>query len=249
MFDRELFYTKIPALNGLLEYAEVMESTSDRALELGQAGSPSGTLVMAERQTKGRGRRGSRWACPEGEGLLFSLVLDPDVGKELWSRFALVAGLAVAEVIEGFGLEAGIKWPNDVWIGEKKCAGILVEGAADRLVIGIGLNVSVRSFPAELEATSLLLEGVPKPSREEILAGVVQGIFRWGSLVGGGYEKVIAEVQKRLVFRNQLVRMLWQGEPCEGVVRGLNDEGHLLVEMNGVVQAVVQADEIRSVQS
>ncbi|GAA5495603.1 bifunctional ligase/repressor BirA [Rubritalea halochordaticola] len=248
MFDRELFYTKIPALNGLLEYAEVMESTSDRALELGQAGAPSGTLVLSERQTKGRGRRGNRWACPEGEGLLFSLVLDPDVGKELWSRFALVAGLAVAEVIEGFGLEAGIKWPNDVWIGKKKCAGILVEGAADRLVIGIGLNVSVQSFPAELEATSLLLEGVPKPSREEILAGVVQGIFRWGSLAGAGYEKVIAEVQKRLVFRNQLVRMLWKGEPCEGVVRGLNDEGHLLVEMNGVVQAVVQADEIRSVQ-
>lgn len=249
MFDSDDFYAKIPALRSLLEYSEVIDSTSDRALELGKEGAPSGTLVLAERQTKGRGRRGSSWSCPPGEGLLFSLVLDPDVGKELWSRFALISGLAVAEVLERYGLAPGIKWPNDVWIGRRKCAGILVEGAGDRLVVGIGLNVSVQSFPEGLAATSLVLEGVLQPSREEILAGIVQGVFRWGSLAGPGFEKVIAEVQKRLVFRNESVRMLRGGKPCEGIVRGLSADGYLMVEMAGEMQTVVQADEIRSVQS
>jgi len=112
MFDVGKFESLMPSLEGMIEYEVVMESTSDRALELARSGAPSGTLVLAEEQTKGRGRRDSRWVCGHGEGLLFSIILEPSVDIRYWSRFSLVAGVAIADAIERRGLDVWLKWPN-----------------------------------------------------------------------------------------------------------------------------------------
>src|SRR6478735_9128147 len=92
---------------------ESVESTNDEVRILAQTGAPDGLVVLAERQTAGRGRRGAAWFSQAGESLAFSVLLRPDEPKALWPRLALAAGLAVTEAVESFGTQPGIKWPND----------------------------------------------------------------------------------------------------------------------------------------
>src|SRR5512134_2109839 len=145
---------------------ETAGSTNDELRALAAAGSPDGLVLLALQQTAGRGRRGAAWFCPAGESLAFSILVRPAEPKALWPRLALAAGLAVAEAAESFGPPAGIKWPNDVWIGRRKVAGILVEAGPDFAIVGIGLNVHTTSFPAEVSeiATSLrIASGLETP--------------------------------------------------------------------------------------
>lgn len=250
MFNSSEFLSKLPMLNGLFHYANALESSSDSAAELVRSGAPSGTLVLTESQTKGRGRGGNTWSCPRGEGLLFSLVLEPDIERSHWPRLALATGLAVAQAVETLGVEAKIKWPNDVWIGGKKCAGVLVEGCGDRVIVGVGINVSVRDFPADLKdsATSLALEGVELISREALLADVVKGIFRWGSRCGDDFSAVVDAVNGYCGLHGEMIQLRRESTLQTGMMFGLNKDGHLLLEKDGVVEQIAQADEVRKLR-
>ncbi len=124
------------------------DSTNARARELAAAGAPHGTVVTAAEQSAGRGRQGRTWVAPAGRALLCSVLLrDPP------RLLPLAAGVAVAEVV---GEQASVKWPNDVLLGGRKVAGILVEWRPQQswAVVGIGLNVAVEEFPAELRSTA-----------------------------------------------------------------------------------------------
>ncbi|HEV2811853.1 MAG TPA: biotin--[acetyl-CoA-carboxylase] ligase [Solirubrobacteraceae bacterium] len=147
------------------------DSTSTRARELALAGAPHGTLVTAAEQSAGRGRQGRTWSAPPGRSLLMSLVL-----REPPTLLPLAAAVAVAEIC---GPDAAIKWPNDVLIGGRKAAGILVEGRPFEgwAVLGIGLNVAVRpeDLPEELRATATGLGGEPadvEPALARLLAAL-----------------------------------------------------------------------------
>lgn len=249
MFDVGKLERLMPGFSGLVEYSEVMASTSDRALDLARGGAVSGTLVLAEEQTKGRGRRDGRWFCGRGEGLLFSVVLEPDVGVEYWGQFGLVAGVAVAEALEACGVDVWLKWPNDIWLAGGKCAGVLVEVAGGRVVVGIGVNLSSVDFPEEVrgKASSVLAEGGVVGSREEILASILQRLLVWGSRVGGGFSDVVREVEKRSLLTGRMVRLVSGGEALEGRVVGLSELGGLLVDSGGVLRDVFEGHGIKVV--
>jgi BirA family biotin operon repressor/biotin-[acetyl-CoA-carboxylase] ligase len=135
-----------------IDFYESIGSTSDRALEVGSQGEARlPLLVLAERQTAGRGRGANRWWSDQG-ALTFSLVLEAPSDRlppQRWPQVALVAGLAVCEALQTFAprAELRVKWPNDVYLGERKICGILSEsipGWRDRLVVGVGVNVNNR---------------------------------------------------------------------------------------------------------
>lgn len=137
------------------------ESTNDRARELAEAGAPHGTVVTAAEQTAGRGRQGRAWTAPPGKALLYSAILRPLDERHL--MLPLAVPIAVCEAAEELrrGLACRIKWPNDVWVGERKLAGVLIEARHQDgwAVIGVGLNIDIRSeeFPPALRETATSL--------------------------------------------------------------------------------------------
>jgi BirA family biotin operon repressor/biotin-[acetyl-CoA-carboxylase] ligase len=194
------------------------DSTSERAKALAAAGAPHGTLVTADEQQAGRGRQGRVWTAPPGSAVLMSLVL-----RELDERLPLTSAVAVCEALP---VEAGIKWPNDVWIERRKVAGILVEGRPQEgwAVLGIGLNVTTESFPAELadSATSLRLAGI-ETTPERLLPDLLASLSRW---LCAPPESVLAAWRDRDALKGQRVR--WSDG--EGIADGIDDSGALLVE-------------------
>jgi BirA family biotin operon repressor/biotin-[acetyl-CoA-carboxylase] ligase len=197
-------------------------STNARARELAAAGAPNGTLVTAAEQSAGRGRQGRAWTAPAGRALLCSvLVRDPP------ALLPLAAGVAVAEVVaEVVGSEAQLKWPNDVLVGGRKVAGILVEGRPQEgwAVVGIGLNVAVRGadFPAELRETAGTL-GLEPDAIEPTLSALLSRLERWVAADAG---ELVDAVRARDALLGRPVR--WAGG--QGVGAGIDAGGRLLVE-------------------
>ena len=196
------------------------DSTNERAKELADAGALHGTLVTADEQSAGRGRQGRAWTAPPGSAVLMSLVL-----RELDERHALLPLAAAVAVCEALPVDAAIKWPNDVWIGRRKVAGILVEGRPQEgwAALGIGINVSTDSFPAELAdiATSLQLAG-HATTAEAILTELLGALDRWIEAPPGA---VLEAWRSRDALKGERVR--WSGG--EGIADGIDDSGALVV--------------------
>jgi BirA family biotin operon repressor/biotin-[acetyl-CoA-carboxylase] ligase len=194
------------------------DSTNERARELASRGAPHGTLVTADEQTTGRGRQGRAWIASRGSAVLMSLVL-----RRINGALPLAAAVAVCEALP---LRALVKWPNDIWIGRRKVAGILVEGRPLEGwgVLGIGVNVSSVDFPAELEdiATSLRREGL-NSSKEAVLASLLVSLDRW---LERPMPEVLAAWRMRDALRGEAVH--WPGG--SGQAAGVDDSGALLVD-------------------
>ena len=188
----------------------VTDSTNERAKELATAGTAHGTLVTAHEQTAGRGRQGREWVAPPRSSVLTSLVL-----REFDPLLPLRAAVAVADTV---GSEE-IKWPNDVWLGGLKVAGILVEGrpAEGWAVLGIGVNVQPVEFPADLHAVAL----DDGRSVEEVLRALLDFLERWLRA-----DDVLRAWRQRDALRGRDVS--W-GEGS-GVAAGIDDSGALLVD-------------------
>ena len=198
------------------------DSTNERAKKLADAGAVHGTLVTAGEQSAGRGRQGRAWTAPPGSAVLMSLIL-----RDLDERHALLPLAAAVAVCEALPVDAAIKWPNDVWIGRRKIAGILVEGRPQEgwAVLGIGLNVDIDTgeFPAELRdsATSLLIEEGAPPV-ETMLDAIVDHLDTW---IGAPPESVLEAWRSRDALKGERVR--WSGG--EGIADGIDDSGALVV--------------------
>jgi BirA family biotin operon repressor/biotin-[acetyl-CoA-carboxylase] ligase len=206
----------------------VIDSTNARARELALAGAPDGTVVTAADQTAGRGRQGRTWTAPAGRALLMSAIV-----RDLSRRDALLplaVPVAVAEACDEFaGGRCEIKWPNDVWAGGRKLAGILLEGRPQEgwAVIGVGLNVgtTAEEFPVELRelATSIAIAGGSDPGVEVVLEAVLAALDeRLGDKEGA----ILAAWRERDVLAGREVR--WNGG--EGAAAGVDDSGALLVD-------------------
>lgn len=177
-----------------VEYYDELPSTNDRALELARADAPHGTVVVAEYQSAGRGRRGTHWSAPVGSSILASLILRPE--KHLSPHvLAIYSGAIVASALDILGISAKVKWPNDIMVNDLKVAGILIETTGDAVVIGIGINHNVPddAFPPDLHypAGSLTQLGYPSP---------IELIFA----------KVIKELQQNLplAYEERLLKLL-----------------------------------------
>jgi len=164
---REGLCTKVFGKKNII-YLKETDSTNTRAKELAAQGAPEGTLIIAEKQTKGRGRRGRNWFSPPGGGIYFSLILRPTISPTETPRITLMTAVVLAEtLISLMKLKLRIKWPNDILVNGKKLAGILTEistemDAVNYIVVGLGMNVNTRfeNFPSEIKknATSILIE-------------------------------------------------------------------------------------------
>jgi BirA family biotin operon repressor/biotin-[acetyl-CoA-carboxylase] ligase len=230
-----------------LDFREATGSTNDDVREAARAGSPSGLVVVAERQQSGRGRRGAAWICPPGEGLAFSVLLRPPEPKALWPRLSLATGLAVAEGLDRHGVAAEVKWPNDVWIAGKKIAGILVEAGDDFVVVGIGINVGVTEFPEALEdsATSLALECGEAPELPLVLASVLERLPVWQARIGADFEELLRRFRERCALTGKQVRLICADGVLSGEAAGIGDGGELLVRTSEGIRRIVQAEEVR----
>ncbi|MGI8749598.1 MAG: biotin--[acetyl-CoA-carboxylase] ligase [Thermoleophilaceae bacterium] len=208
----------------------LIDSTNRVARDLVAAGAPHGTLVTAGEQSAGRGRSDRAWMAPAGSSVLMSVVL-----RELGGGGALLpltASVAVSDVLDEWVGAVSIKWPNDVWIGGRKVAGILVEGRPheDWVVLGIGLNVltAAGAFPPELResATSIAAAGGGTPALEEVLALLLTTLHR---RLGQTASAVLAAWRERDALLGSAIA--WDGG--EGVAAGIDDSGALLVDVAG----------------
>ena len=221
-------------------YEEEQESTNQTAKMLAEQGASHGTLVVAERQVSGRGRRGRTWHSPKGSGIWMSILLRPQSHPMSASMLTLVAAMAVAKgITRCTGMEAKIKWPNDIVINGKKVVGILTEMSAqmdyvNHIVVGVGINVNNESFPEEIaqNATSLLLQSGKRVNRAALIEAVWEEFEHY-------YDRFMAyqdlrdlrkEYDASLANKGQKVRVLDTKEPFEGVAQGITDRGELIVD-------------------
>jgi BirA family biotin operon repressor/biotin-[acetyl-CoA-carboxylase] ligase len=234
-------------------FAEV-ESTNDEAHRLAEAGAMHGEVVIAEEQSKGRGRKGRSWLAPKGLGLTMSVILRPALPPQRAPELTIVAAVAVCEAARELGAgHARIKWPNDVECRGRKLAGLLTELRAetDRIrhaILGIGVNVALEAhdLPEELRdrATSLLLETGIQTPRPVVCASLLEHLEEWLSLQEAeGFEAVRDRWRELSSTLGRRVRVEAEGASFEGEAVDLDDDGALLVDdERGVSQRVVAAD-------
>jgi BirA family transcriptional regulator, biotin operon repressor / biotin---[acetyl-CoA-carboxylase] ligase len=229
------------ALGGLRFFPSI-GSTNDDALAWATDGAKDMSLVVADEQTAGRGRMGRKWFTPPGSALAFSLIIRPQ-GQErkVVGRFSGLGALALVGALKKHGITAQIKWPNDVLIGEKKTAGILVETVwmgddVDSVVLGMGVNVTPESVPLfegiNFPATCVQAEGPNALPRFDLLRDLLAKLIPLrATLASDGF---LRAWEAALAFRGRTVRV-WVGEtePVVGQVLGLETDGSLQVKIAG----------------
>lgn len=221
-------------------YFDSIDSTNTKAKELAEEGHPSGTLVVADRQTAGKGRRGRSWESPTGIGIFMTLMLKPEINPNHASMLTLVAAMATTRAIRRVtGVPAMIKWPNDIVMNGKKVCGILTEMSAqfdyiNHIVIGIGINVHNEDFPEEIAqtASSLYLESGQHIHRASLIEAFLEEFEDVYAeyLKTEDMEGLQKEYDAMLVNRGRQVRVLDPKEPFEGKAMGITKKGELIVD-------------------
>jgi BirA family biotin operon repressor/biotin-[acetyl-CoA-carboxylase] ligase len=229
------------------------DSTNRVAMELGFAGEPEGTVVMAEEQTAGRGRAGRSWYSEKGTGLYFSVLLRPRLAPAQAPLLTMLAGLSAQAAIQALtALEPELKWPNDLLLNGKKLGGILTEMHAEAsavrfVVVGIGINTNQEKFPAELAsiATSLRKESGRITFRLELLVRLLAQLESdYARFLSEGAAFVVERFQQVSDFaKGRRVRVETSAESYVGTTAGLSPEGLLLVRReNGQATTVIAGD-------
>ena len=223
-----------------IEYFPAIDSTNNKAKRLAEEGAVHGTLVIADEQNMGRGRRGKSWQTPSGSAIAMSLIIRPQLPPEQASMLTLVMGMAVTSACkEILNLPFQIKWPNDIVIEGKKICGILTELSAEMasinyLVIGAGINVNMKELPEEIKAvaTSLAAAAGHKVNRAAIICCCMKHFEKYYAafMETGDLSRLQKEYNEALVnFQNE-VRVLKPGGEYSGISHGINEKGELLVE-------------------
>lgn len=243
------FPTKL--LGNSVYYFKEVNSTNDIAKELAEEGKPEGSIVIAEKQLKGRGKQNRLWFSPKG-GLWFSLILRPHWEVNEISKSTLIAAVSVCETIQKITeLYPQIKWPNDIYLSGKKIAGILTEvsiknNCVDYLILGIGINVNIpqEKFPKELSntATSLFIELGKKVSLYRLLS-IFLSIFENYYL---NFEKDLEDsiIAKWRSFSDTLGKLIYStdknGNPITGYALDVASDGSLIVQtVYGEVKKII----------
>ncbi|MDD7643683.1 MAG: biotin--[acetyl-CoA-carboxylase] ligase [bacterium] len=224
-----------------VECFDVIGSTNTTAMQMAEEGAPHGTLVVADRQDSGKGRRGRSWEMPAGVAIAMSIVIKPEeLQPQNAPMLTLVSALAVVRGIEQqTGIRTEIKWPNDIVIGGKKVCGMLTEMSTqidyiNHIVVGIGINVHNEQFPEELSdrATSLYLESGTHVNRAALVEAVCESfeyyydIFMRTQDLSGLQE----EYNSKMVNMGRQVRILDPKGEYEGIALGITEHGELLTE-------------------
>lgn len=231
-----------------------VDSTNEEAKRQAQNGAPDGSVFIAERQTGGKGRLGRKWESPDGTGIWFSILLRPGLVPSEVSCITLLAGIAVCRAIRSVtGCEAKIKWPNDVVIGSRKVCGILTELTAeiDRIeyvVLGIGINANMESFPEELaeKATSLRMESGKTFPRAAVLRAVLEALepLLERAKNGDGLNGILEEYKALCVSLNRRVSFYSGSRQRTGTAVDVSPTGELIVACDEGGLVPVNAGEV-----
>ena len=236
-----------------------IDSTNLEAMRQARAGAPEGLCIVAREQTSGRGRLDRIWQSPKDAGLYFSMILRPRLEMSSWPLITLMAALAVCDALmKACDLRADIKWPNDICVNGRKLCGILVETieteSRTAAIVGIGINLTADSLPAELLATASSVEEIIRraPDRELVLAELVKAITeRYDFLYGPqGAEHTIREwcANSSYAF-DRRVGVTLLHDRFEGTTRGLESDGALRVETNDGEIKIVRAGDVTALRA
>lgn len=225
------------------------DSTNAVLLGRAQAGAPSGTVVVAEEQTAGRGRRGRTWFASPGDSLTFSLLWRFAPGRAP-AGLSLAVGVAVARALEGIGAdETALKWPNDILMQGRKLGGILVELVADpphAAIIGIGINLRLpEGMPEDVRAASAAIGAAgAEVDADGVLAALLGELLATlETFAAGGFAAIRAEWTARHAFQDARVRLSTDfAPPREGICRGVDTDGALLLETGGRVERILSGE-------
>jgi BirA family biotin operon repressor/biotin-[acetyl-CoA-carboxylase] ligase len=230
-----------PIAGRLLWFPEVT-STNDIAASLAEHGADEGTVVAADMQTAGRGRFGRTWASPPGAGIYASIVFRPAL--RVAPLLTMAAGVGVAEgVAAACGLEAALKWPNDLYAGGRKLAGILAEGSASHVVLGVGINLLPAAYPLEVAARATSIGGeLGRPvDRGLVLAECLAAVWqRYLDLTEHRDREVLDAWRGRAVsMMGRQIEWEHQGIVERGRAHGIDEAGALLVDTGtGIVRII-----------
>lgn len=236
-----------------VHFAKETDSTNIWGKQLAKDGAPHGTIVVTEYQSKGKGRFDRKWMAAPGSSVMFTIIVKPEIPPVCAPMLTLVIGLSIAQAVEKLGVSSSIKWPNDVVVSGKKICGTLTEMGLDGnkiryVLIGSGINVNTEKVPEELQekATSLYIETGKTFDRNEILALVMECFEQ-------NYEKFIRTCDLSLLLeeynfylanKNRQVKVLDPAGEYEGIARGINKDGELLVETEKGEMVQVSAGEV-----
>ena len=240
--------------NKKIIYYKQLDSTNTEIARLATEGAVHGTVVVADAQTAGKGRRGRHWESPAGENIYMSILLRPDCVPDRAPMLTLVMAYSVAKVLKELGfLDVQIKWPNDLVLSGKKICGILTEmqlrdSEIDYVVVGVGINVNTSKFPEELKdtATSLYLESGRVSDRETLVESIVEYFdeaYRQFletqdlSFLKEAYNDMSVNVGRE-------VRVLEPGNEYTAYAQGINTEGELLVRTQEGEEKRIYAGEV-----
>ncbi|MCM1113440.1 MAG: biotin--[acetyl-CoA-carboxylase] ligase [Muribaculum sp.] len=224
-----------------VRFYESLDSTNSEAKRLAESGAGHGTLVVAEMQTAGRGRRGHGWSCQAGANCYFTILLKPDLSPAKAPMLTLVMAHAVARGIRReAGIDVGIKWPNDIVIEGRKVCGILTEMSVERdyiqyVVIGAGINVREQEFAPEIAERAAALDSVldGQVDRSRLLAAVLEAFEedyeRFAA--AGSLAPLKEEYHRLLVNRGREVCVAEPAGEYRGIAKGITDTGELIVEL------------------
>lgn len=237
--------------NVILTY-DTIDSSNNEAKRQAETGAGHGLLVIGEEQTAGRGRRGRAWASQKGEGIFMSLLLKPDIQPANASMLTLVMGMSVRDALEQVaGVDAQIKWPNDIVCGGKKVCGILTEMSAqvdyiNHIVIGIGINIHNAQFPEEMQqiATSVFLQTGAHICRAELVARIMERFETYyiRYLKYENLKDLMDEYNAHLINCGRQVQVIDLKQDYHGIAHGINEEGELLVETADGIQQVAAGE-------
>ncbi|HEV2802612.1 MAG TPA: biotin--[acetyl-CoA-carboxylase] ligase [Pyrinomonadaceae bacterium] len=242
----------------ILRY-DALPSTNTEAASQARRGAPEGLCVVAREQTRGRGRQERVWVSPPGAGLYFSIVLRPRLELDAWPLLTLAAALAARDALfEACALTTDIKWPNDLLAGGRKLCGILAEtletpqGRA--CILGIGINLSERAYPAELSAQATSVEGATgvRPEIESVLGALVRCLARrYAELQApAGASRIVRDWSANSSYAaGKRVRVHTATHKFEGTTRGLEPDGALRVETAAGEIKTVRAGDVQALRT
>ncbi|MGH7303413.1 MAG: biotin--[acetyl-CoA-carboxylase] ligase [Candidatus Rokuibacteriota bacterium] len=239
------------SIPGVVVRLGTVDSTQSVAFALAERGAADRTVVVADEQLAGRGRRGRTWRAPAGTSLLASIIVRPRLPHSRLATLSLTTAVAAAEALcRVAGVDTRLKWPNDVLVADRKIAGILLEsrvGVADAgssaqaeivTIIGIGINLGQREFPPDLaaSATSVALETGRAPSREAVLTALLAEFDVWrGRLEGEGFAPVREAWRRLSDTLGQRVTV----DAVTGIAADLDGDGALLIDVGGSLRRVL----------
>ncbi|OGP14944.1 MAG: biotin--[acetyl-CoA-carboxylase] ligase [Deltaproteobacteria bacterium GWA2_54_12] len=239
-------------LGSQVHFFDSLDSTNAKAFELARNGAPEGAVVIAETQTKGKGRIGRKWESPAGMNLYLSIILRPKVAPQGAQGLTFVAAVAAAEAVLANGVKPAVKWPNDILIGGRKTAGILLEmdSEPDRVhfvIAGIGVNLNIKqdSFPEYISqtATSLIEETGSPVDRAVFTANLLASMERWyGVYLSEGFVPVLAAWKGYFASAGRPVKVTFFDKTVTGVCAGVDEDGALLLERDGRIERVLSGD-------